>query len=109
LGALWSLIVVVGWVVAIASNGGAAGGLLIILGWAGAVATSFAIRNSYREMLASPFQTAFLDAEGRLSDRDRARALAAQRPALALEMGVGRPDLPNAQAAGLVDVNNAPT
>lgn len=34
LGALWSLITVAGWVVAIASNGGAAGGLLILLGWA---------------------------------------------------------------------------
>ena len=34
--------------------------------------------------------------------------LARERPALALEMGIGRPDLPNAQPAGLVDLNNAP-
>ena len=108
IGALWSLIAVAGWVVAIASNGGGAGGLLIILGWAGAVATSFAIRDRYRKMLGSPFQTAFLGAEGRLADRDRARKLARERPALALEMGIGRPDLPSAQSAGLVDLNNAP-
>jgi hypothetical protein len=108
LGAVWSLITVIGWIVAIASNGGGAGGLLIILGWAGAAATSFAIRDRYRQQLASPFETAFLGAEGRLADRDRARQLARERPALALEMGIGRPDLPNAQSAGLVDVNNAP-
>jgi hypothetical protein len=108
IGAVWSLIAVAGWVVAIASNGGGAGGLLIILGWAGAVATSFAIRARYRELLGSPFQTAFLGAEGRLADRERARKLARERPALAVEMGVGRPDLPNAQSAGLVDLNNAP-
>ena len=108
IGAVWSLIAVIGWVVAIASNGGGAGGLLIILGWAGAAATSFAIRDRYREMLGSPFETAVLGAEGRLAERDRARKLARERPALALEMGIGRPDLPNAQSAGLVDVNNAP-
>ncbi|HEY1510240.1 MAG TPA: helix-hairpin-helix domain-containing protein [Solirubrobacteraceae bacterium] len=108
LGALWSLITVAGWVAAIASNGGAAGGLLIILGWAGAVATSFAIRDRYREALGSPFETAVLSAEDRLAERERARRLARERPALALEMGIGRPDLPNAQAAGLVDLNNAP-
>jgi hypothetical protein len=107
-GAVWSLIAAIGWVVAIASNGGAAGGLLIILGWAGAVATSFAIRDRYREALASPFETAVLSAEDRLAQRERARRLARERPALALEMGVGRPDLPNAQDAGLVDLNNAP-
>jgi hypothetical protein len=108
LGALWSLITVAGWVVAIASNGGAVGGLLIILGWAGAAATSFGIRDRYREMLGSPFETAVLTAEERLADRNRARRLAREKPALALEMGIGRPDLPGAQAAGLVDVNNAP-
>ena len=107
-GAAWSLIAAIGWVVAIASNGGSAGGLLIILGWAGAAATSFAIRDQYRKMLGSPFEEAVLGAQGRLADRDRARKLARERPALALEMGIGRPDLPNAQSAGLVDVNNAP-
>lgn len=108
LGAIWSLIAAIGWVVAIATNGSGVGGLLIILGWAGAAATSFAIRDRYREMLGSPFETAVLGAEGRLAERERARKLAHERPALALEMGVGRPDLPDAQSAGLVDVNNAP-
>lgn len=108
LGAMWSLITVIGWVVAIASNGGGAGGLLIILGWAGAAATSFAIRDRYRELLGSPLQTALVGAEERLAERERARKLAREDPALALEAGIGRPDLPNAQSAGLADLNNAP-
>lgn len=109
LGAVWSLIALAGWIVAIATHGGAAGGLLIILGWAGAIASSFAIRGAYRQLVSSPFETAVVGAHERLTERDRARRLARDRPALARELGVGRPDLPNAQDAGLVDINNAPT
>jgi len=108
LGLLWSIITVAGWVVAIANNGGSAGGLLIIVGWAGAIASSFAIRASYRQLLGSPFEAAVVGAEQRLSDRDRARKLAAERPSVAKELGIGRPDVPKAQDAGLIDVNNAP-
>jgi DNA uptake protein ComE-like DNA-binding protein len=108
LGLLWSMITLAGWVVAIANHGGAAGGLLIIVGWAGAIASSFAIRASYRQLVGSPLEAALAGAEQRLSDRDRARKLAAERPAVAKELGIGRPDLPNAQDAGLIDVNNAP-
>lgn len=110
-GVIWSVIALAGWVAAIASNGGAGGGLLIILGWAGAAATSFAIRSEYRRAVepgSSPFDTAMLGARRRLADRDRARRLAREQPALARELGVGRPDLPGAQDAGLIDVNAAP-
>ena len=108
LGLLWSIITAAGWVVSVADNGGGTGGLLIILGWAGAIATSFGIRASYRQLLGSPLESAVAGAEQRLSDRDRARKLVAERPAVAKEMGIGRPDLANAQDAGLIDVNNAP-
>lgn len=108
LGALWSAVAVAGWLLAIVSHGGAAGGLLIILGWAGAVATSFAIRAPYKQLVGSPFETAVAGAERRLTERERGRQLARDRPELAREMGIGRPDLPNAQDAGLVDVNSAP-
>ena len=47
-------------------------------------------------------------AERRLAERREAQKLAVENPALALELGVGRPDRPGAQSAGLVDVNNAP-
>jgi DNA uptake protein ComE-like DNA-binding protein len=108
LGVLWSTITLAGWVAAVANHGGSAGGLLIILGWAGAIATSFAIRAPYKELFRSPLQEAVAGAEERLSDRDRARKLVTERPAVAKELGIGRPDLPNAQDAGLVDINNAP-
>jgi hypothetical protein len=108
LGALWSVIALAGWVLAALNHGGAAGGLLIILGWSGAIATSFAIRASYKRLVSSPFEAAAVGAQQRLTERERGRQLARDRPELALEMGIGRPDLPDAQAAGLVDVNNAP-
>jgi hypothetical protein len=108
LGLLWALVALAGWVVAVADHGGAAGGLLIIAGWTGGIASSFAIRGSYRHQVGSPFQSSLVAAEQRLSERDRALQLAQDRPAVAKELGVGRPDLPGAQAAGLVDVNNAP-
>jgi DNA uptake protein ComE-like DNA-binding protein len=108
LGLLWSIITVAGWVLAVVNHGGAAGGLLIILGWAGGIASSFAIRGSYRQLAESPLEAAVAGAEQRLSDRDRARKLAAERPAMAKELGIGRPDQPNAQDVGLIDLNNAP-
>jgi hypothetical protein len=112
LGVLWSVIALAGWVAAIASNGGSAGGLLIILGWAGGAVTSFAIRSDYRRAIgwaaASPFDNAMLGARRRLAERNRARRLAREQPALARELGVGRPDLPGAQDAGLIDVNAVP-
>jgi hypothetical protein len=101
------VIAVIGFIVAVASNGGAAGGLLIILGWAGGAATSFAIRGSYDRHLGSPLLQATEAGELRLRDRARALQIARENPALAREIGIGRPDVPNAADAGLVDVNNA--
>src|SRR5205807_9001109 len=69
---------------------------------------SFAIRSSYRQAVASSFDAALVGAQRRLSERERARRLAQDRPVVAKELGVGRPDLSDAQDAGLVDVNNAP-
>jgi hypothetical protein len=108
LGLVWSIITLAGWILATINNGGAAGGLFIILGWAGAIATSFAIRGSYLELTRSPFQAALAGAEERLSERDQARKLALDRPQLAKELGIGRPDLQDAHDAGLIDINNAP-
>ena len=108
LGLLWSLITLAGWVVAVADRGAGVGGLLIIAGWVGGAATSFVIRGPYRRQIGSAFQTALAGAEERVSERDRARQLVREHPAVARELGVGRPDLAGAQAAGLVDINNAP-
>ncbi len=48
-------------------------------------------------------------ARERLAQRQKALELARENPQLALEAGVGRPDLPGAYDGGLVDLNHAPT
>ena|SRR6202035_2007447 len=82
-------------------------GALIVIGWAGAIAASFSIRPAYERAMSSPLLEASEEARARISDRQRALALARDNPALAQEMGIGRPDKGGAADAGLVDVNNA--
>jgi DNA uptake protein ComE-like DNA-binding protein len=82
-------------------------GTLIIIGWAGAVAASFSIRPAYERQMSSALLEVSEEARERLSERRRAVALARDNPALAQEMGIGRPDKRGAADAGLVDVNNA--
>jgi DNA uptake protein ComE-like DNA-binding protein len=48
------------------------------------------------------------DARERLAQREKALELAREDPQLALEAGVGRPDLRGAYDGGLVDLNHAP-
>jgi DNA uptake protein ComE-like DNA-binding protein len=111
--ALWSVfasvVTIAGWAIAVGSDGdNAGGGGLIILGWVAALATALTIRPTYLREQASGFTLAREQAEQRLSDRREALRIATEQPALAQELGIGRPDRPHAQAAGLVDVNNAP-
>jgi len=112
LGVLWSALVLAGLVLSNTTRTGQAGnsiaGLMLIVGWVGAVATSFVIRGSYDRHIASPLQAATEAGEARLQDRRQAQLTAREKPSLAREIGVGRPDEPGAFDAGLVDVNNAP-
>jgi DNA uptake protein ComE-like DNA-binding protein len=108
MGVLFTLVTIAGWIFAVTTNGnsGAAGGL-IVLGWVGAIATSFSIRPTYKAVMGSPITQAIEGARGRISDRSTARKLVSENPALAAEIGIGRPDVEGATDAGLVDVNNA--
>ena len=108
LGLLWALVALAGWAAAIANDGGSAAGGLIILGWVGAIATTLAIRPAFNRTAGSLFSREREAAERRLQERREAQQLALENPALAVELGVGRPDRPGARSAGLVDVNNAP-
>ena len=108
LGLLWALVALAGWAAAIANDGGSAAGGLIILGWVGAIATTLAIRPVFNRTAGSLFSREREAAERRLQERREAQQLALENPALAVELGVGRPDRPGARSAGLVDVNNAP-
>jgi DNA uptake protein ComE-like DNA-binding protein len=108
IGLLFTLVTIAGWILAVTTNGDSgAGGGLIILGWVGAIATSFSIRPAYKAVMASPMTEAIERARGRIADRSTARKLVSENPALAAEIGIGRPDVPGATDAGLVDVNNA--
>ena len=109
LGIAWSAITLAGWIAAGASSSkhDSLAGMVIIVGWVGAIATSFAIRGAYERRMASPILGATENAQERLAERTQARELARRNPALAAEMGVGRPDLKGAVHAGLIDVNNA--
>ena len=108
LGLLWALVALAGWAAAIANDGGSAAGGLIILGWVGAIATTLTIRPAFNRTAGSLFSREREAAERRLQERREAQQLALENPALAVELGVGRPDRPGARSAGLVDVNNAP-
>jgi hypothetical protein len=113
LGVLWTAIVVAGFIKNGTSRSGHHGsddlaGFLIILGWVGAIATSFIIWGPYDRLMASPLTTATEVGELRLQERERALQIARENPALAQEIGIGRPDKQGATDAGLVDLNNVP-
>jgi hypothetical protein len=86
----------------------AIGGFMLLVGWIGAIVISFLIRDSYERQMSSPLQAAAQAGEVRLRDRRQAMQTARDNPALAREIGVGRPDEPGAFDADLIDVNNAP-
>lgn len=110
-GLFWTLVALAGWIGVAVDNSHAGKndliGFLLLLGWIGGAATSFTIRGAYERRMASPMLGATERAQERLEERSRARRLVAENPSLAAEMGVGRPDLPGAADAGLIDVNNA--
>ena len=108
LGVLWTALVVVGFSLAGHKSTETLAGLLLILGWVGAIATSFMIREPYDDLMASPLTAATEAGQTRLQERQRAMEIARENPALAQEIGIGRPDKHGATDAGLVDVNNAP-
>ncbi len=109
LGAVWTAMIVVALVLSSGHGHGNDGivGALAIIAWVGGIATSFSIRDAYDRQMRSPLQEATSAAEQRLHDRRRAAEIAQRDPALAQEIGIGRPDRADADPAGLVDVNNA--
>jgi DNA uptake protein ComE-like DNA-binding protein len=108
LGCLWMALFVIGAVFqAVDPHSDTAGGFYVFA-WIGAAFESFAIRGEYERQMHSPLRAAERDAQARLEERRHASTIARQNPALAREMGLGRPDVPGANAEGLIDVNNAP-
>jgi DNA uptake protein ComE-like DNA-binding protein len=104
LGIIWSAVVIAGFLVHDTHN---TEGALLIIGWAGAIATSFSIRGAYERQRDSPLMSAAEAGQQRLRERAEAARIARENPALAQEMGIGRPDVTGAADGGVVDVNNA--
>jgi DNA uptake protein ComE-like DNA-binding protein len=108
LGCLWMALFIIGATFqAVDSHSDTAGGFYVFA-WIGAAFESFAIRGEYERRMHSPLRAAERDAQARLEQRRYASTIARQNPALAREIGLGRPDLPGRDAEGLIDVNNAP-
>jgi hypothetical protein len=82
-------------------------GMLILIPWVLGVGHALYIRPEYvrrRESGPTPIE----QARARLQTREQALEIAQEDPALAQELGIGRPDRRGAMDAGVVDVNSAP-
>jgi hypothetical protein len=91
------------------SDGGddALAGMLILIPWVAGFFHSLVMRPEYvRRREREP--TAIEQARARLQTREQALEIAREEPALAHELGIGRPDRRGAMDAGLVDINSAP-
>ncbi len=86
---------------------GFGGGLVLLLMACGCV-NVLLLRKPFGNRLAAVETPALRAAEQRALVRSQAQAIVRNDPARAIDLGIGRPDLPNAFDAGLVDVNHAP-
>jgi hypothetical protein len=107
----WALITVTALVLAVATEDDTplnlTGAFLFMLAWPGAFIHALAVRSQYVELVRNAEYDPVWAARERLDERGRAVELVREQPALAREMGVGRPDLVGATHLGVVDVNHA--
>jgi len=90
------------------SNAALSIGTVLGLGtWIGGGVHAAAISNTAVRRIASRNDPAVTAARERMERRAEGRRLVARQPALARELGIGRPDLPGSDDYGLIDVNHA--
>jgi DNA uptake protein ComE-like DNA-binding protein len=82
-------------------------GGMILVGWIASSAHAFAVRKEYRQRSSGAALDPLEAARNAVEARKEAQRLAREEPAVALELGVGRPDIPTARSMGVVDVNHA--
>jgi DNA uptake protein ComE-like DNA-binding protein len=75
--------------------------------WIGGGIHAFAVSNDAVRRIQGRADPAVAAAEARIERRAAGRHLLASQPALAREVGVGRPDIAGADDYGLIDVNHA--
>lgn len=85
----------------------ALGACFALLTWVGGLVQAFAIRSKVESELGLADSAALAEASRELERRAYGRELLGKNPALARQVGVGRPDRPGADSYGLVDVNHA--
>jgi DNA uptake protein ComE-like DNA-binding protein len=83
-------------------------GLVLIGVWGFGVVHAFLVRPAYVRRMQAGLVPAVERARAQVQSRQEALELARREPEVAREMGIGRPDRPDATDAGLVDVNSAP-
>jgi len=76
--------------------------------WIGGGVHALVISNDAVRRIQGSEDPAVEAAETRIERRAEGRHLLSSKPALAREVGVGRPDIPGADDYGLVDVNHCP-
>ncbi|MGH2946847.1 MAG: ComEA family DNA-binding protein [Solirubrobacteraceae bacterium] len=82
-------------------------GFMILVAWFAGPVHAFLVRREYERVVASPTRRALEAARGAVAERVEAQRLAVDEPMVALQMGIGRPDVPGARHFGVVDVNRA--
>jgi len=102
-----------GWLVldTPAKPGNTAQGVAVVLAlitWIGGGVHALVISNDAVRRIHGSDDPRLEAAETRIERRAAGRHLLASKPALAREVGVGRPDIPGADDYGLVDVNHCP-
>jgi hypothetical protein len=80
---------------------------LVLVTWGATIAHALVVRPAYLR-LTDPIGGELQRAATFADRRREARRLASEEPVRALEMGVGRPDLPGGFDGGVIDLNNAP-
>ena len=86
----------------------AAGAGLALLTWIGGGIHATAISGDAVRRIQARNDPAMKAAQARIERRADGHRLLAAQPALAREVGVGRPDVPGANDYGLIDVNHVP-
>jgi DNA uptake protein ComE-like DNA-binding protein len=84
------------------------GAALALITWIGGGVHALVVSNDAVRRIQSSEDPAVEAAETRLERRAAGRRLLGSKPALAHEVGVGRPDIPGADDYGLIDVNHCP-
>lgn len=79
---------------------------LALLTWIGGGIHAIAVSNDAVRRIQSRADPALEAAKARIERRAQGRHLLATQPALAKEIGLGRPDIPGADDYGLIDVNH---